>query len=232
MATDLTLDASRPSFGVDLTSAPGEDTGSPIPLGAGKTARRMDAEGRLAQLTRVGVDLAKTVPLLEITAEHVASQAGVSKALVFHYFPTQRDLQAAVLKAAVVDMVGLLDPDPSLPIETRLSEGIVAFISFIEQQPMSYLSLARGTGSIPQLQEIFEETREMVMRVIRQALGIDEMPPALVIAVRGWIAMVEETVLNWLDTKKPISRESLVTYLQVAALKLLPEAMQIAANQG
>ncbi len=196
-----------------------------------KTTKRMGAIDRLAQLTQVGVALAGEIPLLEITAEHVANHAGVSKALVFHYFPSQRVLQAAILRAAVLDMVETLDPYPDLPIDVRLARGIDAFITFIEKQPMSYLALARGTGSIPKLQEIFEETRSMVMKVISDALGVETMPPALVLAVRGWIAMVEETILYWLDADRPIERKALVTYLQSAALKLLPEAMQLATKK-
>jgi hypothetical protein len=71
----------------------------------------------------------------------------------------------------------------------------------------------------------------MVMKVISDALGVETMPPALVLAVRGWIAMVEETILYWLDADRPIERKALVTYLQSAALKLLPEAMQLATKK-
>ena len=194
--------------------------------------RRLDADARRSQLVEAGLALARLVPLTEISADDVARQAGVSKGLVFHYFPTQRDLQAAILRRAVADMVGLLDLTPDLPVDQRLRAGLDAFIAYIEQQPISYLSLTRGTAAVPQLQEIFEETRSAVVGLIQRALGLETLPAGLRIAIRGWIAMVEETVLHWLDGDKPILRDQLITYLQQAAIKMLPEALEISIQNG
>lgn len=71
--------------------------------------------------------------------------------------------------------------------------------------------------------EVHEEARTEIVRTVADALEVDELPPGLRIAIRGWLAMVEEMVLHWLDGR-PVPRADLVAYLQRAATTLLPEA--------
>lgn len=59
-------------------------------------SRRLDAEARREQLVAAGLDLVKRGPIDQLTADDVARAAGVSKGLVFHYFPTTRDLHVAL----------------------------------------------------------------------------------------------------------------------------------------
>ncbi|MGH9037230.1 MAG: hypothetical protein ACRD0O_15835, partial [Acidimicrobiia bacterium] len=49
-------------------------------------------------------------------------------------------------------------------------------------------------------------------------------PPGLRIVIRGWIAMVEESVLHWLEGS-PVPREQLLGFLQRAAGAMLPDAL-------
>ena len=166
------------------------------------------------------------VPLDQISADVVAKEAGVSKGLVFHYFPTKRDLHVAVLRVTAAQLLSELDHDPALPIPERLRAGLDAFVAFIERQPANYQAVARTAGSDPQLLAVFEDTRNGVVEIIARALGVTDLPPTLRIVIRGWIAMVEESVLHWLD-EKPISREALIDFLQRAATTMLPEAIAL-----
>ena len=187
---------------------------------------RLDADARREQLVRVGVSMLPRVPLDQISADVVAKEAGVSKGLVFHYFPTKRDLHVAVLRVTASELLAELDHDPALPIPERLRAGLDAFVAFIERQPANYQAVARTAGSDPQLLAVFEDTRNGVVEIIGRALGVTELPPTLRIVIRGWIAMVEESVLHWLD-EKPISREALIDFLQRAATTMLPEAIAL-----
>ena len=187
---------------------------------------RLDADARREQLVQVGVALLPRVPLDQISADVVAREAGVSKGLVFHYFPTKRDLHVAVLRVTAAQLLSELDHDPALPIPERLRAGLDAFVAFIERQPANYQAVARTAGSDPQLLAVFEDTRNGVVEIIARALGVTDLPPTLRIVIRGWIAMVEESVLHWLD-EKPISREALIDFLQRAATTMLPEAIAL-----
>lgn len=186
--------------------------------------RRLDPDARRRQLVEAGFELIQSRPFSQVSADEVARAAGVSKGLVFHYFPTTRDLQVAVVRAAAAELVSRLDVDPDLPPDRRLGAGLEAFVSFIETQPANYLAIARSVGSDPALLEIFEETREAVVDLILSALGMSGAPAGLRIVVRGWIAMVEESVLHWLEGT-PVPRDQLLGFLRRAAATMLPDAL-------
>ena len=188
--------------------------------------RRLGADARRSQLLQVGLDLLKSSPFDQVAPDLVARVAGVSKGLVFHYFPTKRDLHVAVLRAAAAELLVELDPDPAMAPEERLRAGLEAFVDFIEQQPANYLAVSRSAGSDPAFLAVFEDTRAAVVEIMAGALGLTAPPAGLRIAIRGWIAMVEESILHWVDGR-PIARETLVDFLQKAALTMLPDALAL-----
>ena len=193
-------------------------------------ARRLGAEERREQLVRAGVALIRDVPFDQLAADAVARSAGVSKGLVFHYFPTTRDLQVAVLRATTEELLAGLDVDPSAIPAERLRLGVDAFVAYIELAPASYLAIARSAGSDPQLGEVFEDTRNAVVALIQGVLGAPELPPGLAIGLRGWIALVEESALHWVALGRPVGRTELVTFLLDVALTMLPEASALAGS--
>ncbi|HKN41188.1 MAG TPA: TetR/AcrR family transcriptional regulator, partial [Acidimicrobiia bacterium] len=191
--------------------------------------RRLGPDARRAQLVGVGLALMKEMPFDEVTAEIVARAGGVSKGLVFHYFPTTRDLQVAILRAAAAELLADLDVGAGLPPDERLRVGLDAFVRYIEQQPASYQAVVRRAGSDERLLAVFEDTRSAVVGIVAGALGLAELPAGLRMAIRGWIAMVEECVLHWLD-RRPVPREELVEFLRRAALTMLPDALRLGVS--
>ena len=190
------------------------------------TGRRLGPDARRAQLVGVGLALVKTMPFDEVTAEVVAKAGGVSKGLVFHYFPSTIDLHVAILRAASAELLVELDVGAGLPPDEALEVGLEAFVRHIEQQPASYQAVVRRAGSDERLLEVFEDTRRAVVDIIAGALGVSELPAGLRLALRGWIAMVEECVLHWLDDR-PVPREELIEFLRRAALTMLPDALML-----
>jgi len=193
------------------------------------TGRRLGPDARRAQLVGVGLALAKTMHFDEITAEVVARAGGVSKGLVFHYFPSTYDLQAAILRAAAAELLVEVDVGAGLPPDEALQMGLEAFVNYIEQQPTTYQAVARRAGSDERLLAVFEDTRAAVVDIMANALGFSELPAGLRLVFRGWIAMVEECVLHWLSDR-PVPREELVEFLRRAALTMLPDALTLGAR--
>lgn len=191
--------------------------------------RRLGPAARRAQLVGVGLELLAEGSLDDVTADAVAAQAGVSKGLVFHYYPTTRDLQVAVLRVKAAELVASVDAAPEAAPADRLLAGLDAYVAFIEVQPRTYRALVRSAGSDPQLLAIFEETRAAVVGLIASALGTDVLPVGLRLTLRGWLALVEETTLHWLD-EAPVPRADLVAFLHRSALALLADPLALTAG--
>jgi AcrR family transcriptional regulator len=194
----------------------------------GGARRRLGPDERRTQLVDIGVELIRTQPLDLLTAGHIAERAGVSKALVFHYFPSHRDLQAAVARATAATMLASFQEvsGSSYPsIEARVEAGIDAFLSFVEQQPQSYASLASAAVSDEALHRIFEDTREGVTDIVMTHAGIAEPSPHIRAVVRGWIALAERMITDFV-AEPAMGRDELVRFLRQAAFALFAEAVR------
>jgi AcrR family transcriptional regulator len=182
--------------------------------------RRLDPEERRAQLVALGLELMRDRPFDQVLVDEVIAAAGISKGLLFHYFSSKRDFQVAVVRAAAGELLAALEPDESLDVLTQLREGIGAYIGYIEQNPASYIAIVRGAGSDDALLEVFEETRDAVVELIAGKVVTDPSP-LLRLAIRGWIASVEEATFLWLRDQ-PCERDALIDLLYRSALQLLP----------
>ena len=63
-----------------------------------RTRRRLSTAERREQLLSVGARLFSDGPYDEVRIERVAEIAGVSRGLLYHYFPNKRDFFAAVVE--------------------------------------------------------------------------------------------------------------------------------------
>lgn len=164
-------------------------------------------------------------PLDLVTAGAVAADVGVSKALVFHYFPTQRDLQSAIADAAASDMLAMFRSiDGEQDHATQLRQGLELFVSFVELRPASYATIARGAGTDPQLNAVFERSRSEIVSIIATALGLESPSDQVRMYMRGWIALCEETILQWIATRA-VERDDLIEFLHTTAFDIIARAV-------
>jgi AcrR family transcriptional regulator len=167
----------------------------------------------------LGLGLIKSRPFDQMLVDEVIEAAGISKGLLFHYFPTKRDFQLAVVQAAAKELLAALEPDRSLDVLEQLRRGLEAYIGYIEQHPSSYIAIVRGAGSDDGLLSIFEENRDAVVQLIAEPFST-EPNDMLRLVIRGWIASVEESTFLWLRDR-PCDREMLVELLLRVGLQLV-----------
>ena len=187
-------------------------------MSSGRAPRTGSPNARRGSLVAAGVALAGEVALEEVDAVAVARRAGVSKALVYYYFPTHRDLQVAVVQAAADGLLHAIEADPSLPPEERLGAALGAGIAYIEAYPEAYRALSRGAAFSPQLTAVFEYARDGVVERLARGMGMGEPTLAQRLALRSWLALVEEAVLHWIVTPTGVARDELVAYCRDVAL--------------
>jgi AcrR family transcriptional regulator len=169
------------------------------------TRIRLDPEARRAQLVALGLEMLSTRSLDQLAIEDIAAAAGISRGLLFHYFPSKRDFHEAVVRAAAADLLTCTEPDRSLPYIEQLRAGVEAFVDYVVENRDSYVSLLRGAaGGDINLQAIFDETRSAIAARVIDGLGADTVPYRVRLAVRGWVAFGEEVILGWLSDPDPL----------------------------
>jgi len=193
--------------------------------------RRLSTDARREQLLAAGAQLLAERPYNEVSIEEIAGAAGVSKGLLYHYFPTKKDFVIAAIERGESELAELLAPDPELPPAARLAAGLDRFLEFVESHEAAYSVIFRSRGGgDPDIQARLDAARDQRMEAMIEALadGEDgpfglERTPVLEAAVQGWFFFVEGAVLSWLDEGK-IGREQLRELLAQALLGSLQAA--------
>ena len=161
---------------------------------------RLITDERRAQLIALGLELFSSRAYDEVHIAELATAAGISKGLLYHYFPTKRDFYTAALQTAAERLLAQLQPDPQLAPLARLQRGLHRYLSYVQQYGTSYVGLMRGgVGSDPAIAAIVEETRVACMSRLISGMGFSHstLPALLRIALRAWIGTVEAASLEW-----------------------------------
>ena len=188
--------------------------------------KRLTPEQRRDQLVAIGMRLIERSSFDAVPIDRVAAEAGISRSLLFHYFPTKREFQVAVAEAGADELLRATEPDPNLPVEQRLRASLDAFVSYVSQRGEAFTSLVRGaSGGDPALQGVFDRAHAVVATRVLEGLGVEDGTETalLRIAVRGWVAFIEEAVVLWLATGSA-PQEELVAVLESTLLAAVTAA--------
>ena len=217
-------------------SAPVEATGTaPHDTAGGGGERgkrvRLSPQARRAQLIELGLEMLSTRRLDELSVELIATTAGISRGLLFHYFSSKQDFHTEVARAAAAEMIRRTEPDPALPPAEALHTALTSFVDYVEENPDNYKSLVRGAASgDADMRAIFDDTRTALARrilgVVAQ-LGLD-VDARVELAVHGWVAFAEECVIRWTDSRSVPRAE----VLDLLAASLPAVVMSASAEQA
>ncbi|MGJ4844330.1 TetR/AcrR family transcriptional regulator [Leifsonia sp. Le1] len=160
---------------------------------------RLTPDERRAQLVALGVTFLVDNPLDALTIEGLSAQAGVSRALLFHYFGTKQGLHREVVRTARDSMLRATQPQEDLPPLDRLHDTLSRIVQFVRDHRGTFYSLVRGVASgDTEVREVVEEARaEQAERVIAVfvELGVPDTE-LLRIALRSWVAFAEEALVR------------------------------------
>ncbi|WP_330250087.1 TetR/AcrR family transcriptional regulator [Nocardia sp. NBC_00565] len=184
---------------------------------------RLSPEERRTQLITLGTKMLGERAIEDISITEIAEAAGISRGLLFHYFPTKQDFQSAIVRQANAELLERVAPDRSLGVFEMLRDSIERYIDYVSENRNSYVSLLRGPASVtPELVPLVDQTRDAIIGIILTEAPVpidDAERPRLTLAMRGWIAFVEETTLTWLRNET-IIRAQLVDLLVESLLAL------------
>jgi AcrR family transcriptional regulator len=159
---------------------------------------RLGVDERRRRLLELGTELFARHGYEELSMARIAREAGISKALLYHYFPSKQAYFAATLEQAAAELAEATAPDPDKPPVTQIAESLDAFLAWVERHMGAYDKLIRGVGAVPEVRELVERVRaETAERILA---GISDDPtPELRAAVRGWLWFMDGVVLDWIE---------------------------------
>ena len=157
----------------------------------------MSQDERRRQLLGIGLRMLVEKPIQELSIDDVAAEAGISRGLLFHYFPTKTDYHDAVVGAACRRVLRNIAPDTGVDPDAALHQFVARFYAQIERRRAFYLALVFGTGAISLGGEGVESHRMSVARRVADAMGLGEEHLAV---VHAWTAYVEDRALLWTGT--------------------------------
>jgi AcrR family transcriptional regulator len=187
---------------------------------------RLQLDERRRQLLDAGAALFAVHSYEEISMRDIAKAAGVSKPLLYHYFPSK----IALFKAAVAEKAGELQRviEPSgdgTPLE-QLSRTLDAYLGWIEANALTWSKLMQSAAALPEARELVESFRRHTMDMALARLTGDAIPrPALRIAIRGWLGYLDAAILDWAQARD-LPREQLRDLLIAAFGAALLSAQQ------
>ena len=171
---------------------------------------RLDVDTRRRRLLERGADLFARHSYDQLSMAGIARAAGVSKALLYHYFPSKQAYFGAVLAEGAAELVGVVDAD------APPAEQLDAFLGWIDQRGDAYANLVRGAA--PEVRDLMEAIRGATAQRIRDALP-GEPPPRRRTAVAAWLWFMDGAILDWVahrDLERDELRELLLRALEGA----------------
>ncbi|MEU6390304.1 TetR/AcrR family transcriptional regulator [Streptomyces sp. NPDC046939] len=185
----------------------------------GVRRRRMGVEERRRQLIGVALELFSHRSPDEVSIDEIASAAGISRPLVYHYFPGKLSLYEAALKRAAEDLAQRFDEPREGPLGARLLRVMGRFFDFVDEHGPGFSALMRGgpavsaggscaLGTASATNALIDSVRQAAYDQILAHLDVAEPSPRLELVIRSWISLAESTALLWLDGRR-VPREEL-----------------------
>lgn len=167
-----------------------------------ESRRRLSPADRRSELLTLGAEVFGQRPYDEVRIDEIAERAGVSRALMYHYFPDKRAFFAAVVRAEGERLFEATNtpPRPGQSLFDQVREGVLAYLRYDEEHPHGAWAAYVGSGrSDPVLRGIEDTDNDRqanrILARIHAALG-DELDSKverdLRITVYGWLAFTME----------------------------------------
>jgi AcrR family transcriptional regulator len=169
--------------------------------------QRLENDERRRRLLELGARLFTEHAYDEISMAQIAREAGISKALLYHYFPSKQEYFMATLAGGAEELRARIEPDPALPPAQALVDALDAYLAWIEDTADAYAKLFRSAAGVPEVRDLVERVRTATAQRILEGLGAAEDPRART-AVRGWLWFMDGACLDWI-AHRDLSRAEL-----------------------
>jgi len=189
---------------------------------------RLSLDHRREHLLRAGVQLLGShdgPPPVDA----IAKAAGVSKGLLYHYFPDKEDFLLEVVRSAAVEITEATTTDPTRPVVEQIAQAVDGFLDYAQAHSAGLRVIFGNKYQSSKVARLVREQRAArVSRVVEQVAVacLDHAETirasaALSTALDGAVAFMESATLRWLEEDvltRPAMRALLMGALSSALL--------------
>lgn len=164
--------------------------------------RRLSPDDRRNELLALGAEVFGQRPYDEVRIDEIAERAGVSRALMYHYFPDKRAFFAAVVRAEGERLFEATNTPPlsDLTLFEQVRAGVLAYVHYDELHPHGAWAAYMGMGpSDPVLRGIEDidndrQANRIMARITKAAGGPLEskLERDVRVIIYGWLAYTFE----------------------------------------
>ncbi|MEU9028274.1 TetR/AcrR family transcriptional regulator [Streptomyces sp. NPDC048383] len=166
--------------------------------------RRMGVEERRQQLIGVALELFSNRSPDDVSIDEIAAAAGISRPLVYHYFPGKLSLYEAALRRAADELAQRFVEPHEGPLGARLLRVMGRYFAFVDDHGPGFSALMRGgpAAGSSRANAMIDEVRQAAYEQIVSHIGVQDPPARLELVVRSWVSLAESTALIWLDGRR------------------------------
>lgn len=171
----------------------------------GETRRRLSPGDRRSELLILGAQVFGQRPYDEVRIDEIAERAGVSRALMYHYFPDKRAFFAAVVRAEGERLFEATSApaDPGQSLFGQVRAGVLAYLHYDEEHPhgawAAYMGMGRADPVLRGLDDMVDmanaKQADRIIDHVRAAAGQPlggTTARDLRATVYGWLALTFE----------------------------------------
>lgn len=164
--------------------------------------RRLSPEDRRNELLALGAEVFGQRPYDEVRIDEIAERAGVSRALMYHYFPDKRTFFAAVVRAEGERLFEATNtpPKPGQSLFGQVREGVLSYLRYDAEHAYGAWAAYVGMGRSDPVLRGIEDTdndrqADRIIARVHAAVGGEldsKVERDLRITVYGWLAFTFE----------------------------------------
>ncbi|MFL6082445.1 MAG: TetR/AcrR family transcriptional regulator [Mycobacterium sp.] len=167
-----------------------------------ESRRRLSPDDRRNELLALGAEVFGQRPYDEVRIDEIAERAGVSRALMYHYFPDKRTFFAAVVRAEGERLFEATNtpPEPGLSLFDQVRAGVLAYVRYDEEHPhgawAAYIGMGRSDPVLRGIEDIDNDRQanriiDRIMEAVGGAMD-SKVERDLRITIYGWLAFTFE----------------------------------------
>lgn len=191
--------------------------------------RRLGPDQRREEIFASAQRLFALRPYGEVSTAEIASDAGVARGLLNHYFGTKRDLYLEVVRAAASVPENALPHDPDSTLEGRIDAAVAWFLDSLAGQDGAWINAAgsSGLGRDPELERILLKAEDDAVDRVLDAIDmadVSEHREELRAFIRAYGQLAKTAGREWL-IKKKLSRAQVHQLLSQCLLTIVEDVL-------